>query len=536
MNKISRFLLLVGFCVLAGCVNVPPPQYMDPLPASGIIITDDVSLEGIDKEASLYTDPNYGFGKKMSAQFPSELRLGVILSENTRKTYEYLKQYRSEFLAMRESDPSKADAVLEDFDLEYVAAGVDRILTSRFKDLSVLEHLFEVKTENVDLAMVFDLRLELGKSSGSLTKVTISGFFVDKENKVIATITGLGIAKVPFPATTAVYKPAADNALRDFTSKLDTPSSLHAALQEMAHQTRSNGFIPQNSQEKQVAPFSESQIQTSQTPPSQDFSRKPVGLRWAVVIGISSYQDTRIPSLRYASRDAKAFYDWLVSPNGGKHSPSRVQLMLDDVATGEAMRDVLFDWLKEALEEDMVTIYFAGHGSPESPDSPENLYLLPYDTKYNSIASTGFPMWDIETALKRFIKAKKVVVIADACHAGGVGQSFDISRRTNRAVKVNPISSGLTNLSNVSDGVAIFSASSDNQFSQESKSWGGGHGVFTYFLLEGLKGKADYNNDQAVNLGELSLFISDQVRRATKNAQAPIVSGKYDPALTIGKR
>jgi uncharacterized caspase-like protein len=199
------------------------------------------------------------------------------------------------------------------------------------------------------------------------------------------------------------------------------------------------------------------------------------------------------------------------------------------------MRSALFVWLKQALEEDMVTIYFAGHGSPESPDSPNNLFLLPFDVQYDNIPSTGFPMWDIETALKRYIKAKKVVVIADACHSGGVGQSFDIARRANRGLKVNPISSGIQSLTKVGDGICVISASDEKQYSQESKDWGGGHGVFTYFLLKGLKGDADYNKDTSVTLGELTSYLSQEVRRATKNAQSPTVAGRYDPALTIGK-
>ena len=181
----------------------------------------------------------------------------------------------------------------------------------------------------------------------------------------------------------------------------------------------------------------------------------------------------------------------------------------------------------------MVIIYFVGHGSPQSPDHPHNLYLLSYDTQYDNIAATGFPMWDIETALKRFIKANKVVVIADACHSGGVGQSFDIARRATRGITVNPISSGFQNLSQIGDGVCVISASDDKQFSQESKDWGGGHGVFTYFLLEGLKGNADYNKDRIVTLGELIPYLSEQVRRATRNAQSPTVAGKFDPALSI---
>lgn len=257
--------------------------------------------------------------------------------------------------------------------------------------------------------------------------------------------------------------------------------------------------------------------------------------RWAVIIGVACYQDTRVPSLRYASSDAKSFYDWIISPSGGKFAPSRIKLLLDQDATGKNIKNALFVWLKQALEEDMVTIYFAGHGSPESPDSQNNLFLFPYDIQYDNIASTGFPMWDIETALKRFIKAKKVVVIADACHAGGVGQAFDITRRANRGIRVNPISSGLQSLARIGDGICVISASDNKQFSQEGKNWGGGHGVFTYFLLKGLKGKADYSKDDRVTLGELIPYLSEQVRRATRNAQSPTVAGKFDPALSIAR-
>lgn len=265
-----------------------------------------------------------------------------------------------------------------------------------------------------------------------------------------------------------------------------------------------------------------------------EYSQVATGARWAAIIGISQYKDTRIPSLRYAAADAKAFYGWATSLEGGKYAPAMVKLLIDSEATGENIKKVLFDWLAQAIQEDTVTIFFAGHGSPQSPDHPENLFLLPYDTQYENISTTGFPMWDIETALKRFIKAKKVIIITDACHAGGVGRAFDTARRDGQKVKV-PIISTLQNLSTISDGVCFISASDDNQFSQEGLQWGQGHGVFTYFLLEGLKGKADYNKDGLVTLGELIPFLSEQVRRETRNAQTPTVAGRFDPALSIGK-
>jgi len=259
------------------------------------------------------------------------------------------------------------------------------------------------------------------------------------------------------------------------------------------------------------------------------------GVNWAVVVGVSAYRDTRIPALRYAADDARAFYQWLVSAQGGRHAPANVKVLLDGEATAVNIRQALFDWLQQAVAEDQVTIYFAGHGSPDSPDSTANLFLLPHDADYAHISATAFPMWDVETALKRYIKAKRVVVIADACHSAGVGEGFDVARRAGRGMTVNPIDSGLENLANTGEGTCVISASSGSQTSQEGAQWGGGHGVFTYFLLQGLSGKADYPQDGKITLGKLTQYVSEQVRRATRSQQTPIVSGRYDPAWTLGR-
>ena len=258
------------------------------------------------------------------------------------------------------------------------------------------------------------------------------------------------------------------------------------------------------------------------------------GERFAVIIGISKYKDTRIPGLRYAAADAKAIYEWAVSPAGGRFAPANVQLIIDEQATNANIKTALFSWLKKAIKEDMVVIYFAGHGSPESPDDNKNLYLFPYDVDYDNIATTGFPMWDIETALQRFIKAQKVVIIADACHSGGIGESYEIARRSNRGIKIVSIQDGLEKLANIGDGICVLSAADINQLSQEGEQWDG-HGVFTYYLLRGLTGEADYSKDKQVTLGELIPFVSETVRRATKNAQCPTVTGKFDPAISLGR-
>jgi len=269
-------------------------------------------------------------------------------------------------------------------------------------------------------------------------------------------------------------------------------------------------------------------------PAERDVAAGAVGQRWAVVIGISQYKDTRIPALLYADDDARAFHDWLLSPQGGAYSPERVRLLLDEQATAKNIRSALWDWASRAIAEDLLVIYIAAHGTPSSPDTPENLFIVPYDADHDSIASTGFPMWDIDTALKRFIKAKKVAIFADACHAAGVGQPWEISRRDIN-VQRNTVHAGLSNLSQVGDGVAIITSADNNQLSQEGEQWGGGHGVFTYFLIEGLKGHADSSGDGQVTIGELVPYLSENVRRETRSAQTPTVSGRYDPNLPLGR-
>jgi len=261
------------------------------------------------------------------------------------------------------------------------------------------------------------------------------------------------------------------------------------------------------------------------------------GTRWAIVVGVSRYADSRVPDLRYAAADAGKFYDWLVDPKGGGVAPVRVKKLVDKDATYENLREALFVWSKQALAEDLMVIYFAGHASPESPDAMENLYLLPFDVAYDKIGSKGFPMWDVETALRKSIKARKVVVIADACHAGGIGSGFVSVARDPRNLEAVPsrLTEGLQGLTKVNDGVAVLTASGAKQLSREGEQWGGGHGVFTHFLLKGLQGEADYNHDGKVTLGELIPYVSENVRRETKSAQSPEVAGKFDPALTLGK-
>ncbi|HET6763596.1 MAG TPA: tetratricopeptide repeat protein, partial [Longimicrobiaceae bacterium] len=254
------------------------------------------------------------------------------------------------------------------------------------------------------------------------------------------------------------------------------------------------------------------------------------GRRWAVVVGVSQFQDRNITALRYADADARAFYQFLRSPRagGGGFPEENVKLLINEQATYREIRSALFTFLKGATEDDEVVVYFAGHGAPD-PQRLQNLYLLTYDTDLADISSSAFPMDDVNKAIHS-LYAHDVVVITDACHSAGVGGQL-----ATRDLGTNGINDVfLQQLSASTGGLAIFTASGANQQSLEDPRWGGGHGVFTHYLLEGLNGSADEDGDRIVSLSEMMEYARAKVRVDTRNQQIPTISQTaFDPYLPM---
>jgi uncharacterized caspase-like protein len=145
--------------------------------------------------------------------------------------------------------------------------------------------------------------------------------------------------------------------------------------------------------------------------------------------------------------------------------------------------------------------------------------------------STALPMSEVQTALERHIVAQRVVVLADACHSAG------IAAEGKRGIDVNRVNRAVLDLSRTKPTAAIFTSSEGYELSQEGRQWGGGHGVFTWALLEGLQGKADGyldgKPDGVVTLGEVIEYARQTVITETKNAQHPAPRGTYDRALPM---
>ena len=249
---------------------------------------------------------------------------------------------------------------------------------------------------------------------------------------------------------------------------------------------------------------------------------------WALVVGINEYQNVR--NLKYAVNDAQAFYNLLVNQN--QIPKENVIILTNNQANLRNLRRAMGTQLKEkAGKEDMVIIFFAGHGATEkdvtSPDGDGlEKYLLPADAELEDIYSSALPMREISHIFRR-IKSERIIFIADSCYSGASG---------GRTINVSGIRSSLSDtfLDRIASGkgTVIITASGANEVSTESDEFK--HGIFTYFLLEGLKGKADVDRDSLITVDELYRYVSDKVARASGQEQHPVKKGMVEGRFVFG--
>jgi hypothetical protein len=242
------------------------------------------------------------------------------------------------------------------------------------------------------------------------------------------------------------------------------------------------------------------------------------GRKFALVVGISHYKyhEGGLGDLAYADVDARSLRDFLQSREGGGFSPEDIVYLENEQATIEAVRGALAGFLPKAGPGDLILIFIAGHGGPD-PYAPKDLYFMLHDTKLADMQRTALPMSELQETLKHRVRAERLVVFIDTCHSAGLSGERLV---TTRGVENNLINLYAARLYTES-GRAVLTSSDVNEVSQESTRWGGGHGVFSWALLEGLRGAADANGDHFVTAGELFDFVHDRVLVETQGTQTP---------------
>jgi tetratricopeptide (TPR) repeat protein len=240
---------------------------------------------------------------------------------------------------------------------------------------------------------------------------------------------------------------------------------------------------------------------------------------YALVVGISKY--AHLPQnaqLQFPDSDAESIYTVLISPEGGQFPAENVHKLINSQATLENIRHELEVWLPSVTHpDDRVVVYFAGHGFVANGTA----YIAPYDIDLNNIASTAYPMETLGKDIGTHINGKWKVLITDSCHSGAITPEADRSTVNHTLLDLDKSLFSIT-------------ASRDREQSFESDKWGGGHGIFTYYVVKGLEGEADTNGDGIVSADELAEYVHTNVRDATNAAQNPTSErGSFDPNMVL---
>jgi len=256
---------------------------------------------------------------------------------------------------------------------------------------------------------------------------------------------------------------------------------------------------------------------------------KERGEVWAAVIGINEYPNAR--NLKYAVNDALAFKHYLKNYIGLPED--HIFFLSNQNATRDNIQSLLGTKLKrKASKEDTVIIFYAGHGAVETdPTNPDGdgfeKYLLPYDADLNDLYTTSISMDEVRKIFTR-IRADRLIFIADTCYSGASGGRTMVASKTRANLSdkfYERIAKG--------KGRVIISSCSANEVSKEDDNLQ--HGIFSYYMLEGLKGRADQDGDGIITVSELFSYISRKVPQASGQDQHPVKKGETEGELVIGR-
>jgi uncharacterized caspase-like protein len=234
---------------------------------------------------------------------------------------------------------------------------------------------------------------------------------------------------------------------------------------------------------------------------------------WVVVVGVADYR--HIDKLNYTDDDAYRMYAFYKSPEGGSLPDSQIRVLIDEDATRDNVMQALNSVYSRAASNDAIIFFFSGHGARDAFITQE----------YNRTDNRGLLMHSEIQAIFDRSAARYKYIIADACHSGSWAQKGVKGSATEQQYyQAFERSRG---------GFVLLLSSMGNEYSLESS--GFRQGIFSHFLIRGLKGEADANGDNVVSIIELYEFVESRVAQTTERRQNPVLSGDYkgNPPVSI---
>lgn len=254
----------------------------------------------------------------------------------------------------------------------------------------------------------------------------------------------------------------------------------------------------------------------------------------ALLIGIGKGYSGRLELPDLVRHDAEALGEVLRDPELCGYPASQVRLLLDADATRANILSALQELVDNSKPSDTVIIFFSGHGGQWSVGADAFGYICPSDYVVMDPENTGIKTDELSN-LVNAIPAARVILILDACHAeaAAVVKSSEAEKGLLPQGLQTPV---LQKLSSGSGRVVLASCSeNERSYTYSAK----GQSLFTYFLLEGLKGAAPEIEDGVIGVLDLFIYVSREVpmRPQRGEVQNPVIlmRGKTNFPLALRK-
>ncbi len=242
-------------------------------------------------------------------------------------------------------------------------------------------------------------------------------------------------------------------------------------------------------------------------------ANRPIQDKWAVIIGVSRFASPQIPTLKYPSKDALDFYNFLVTK--GNFARDHVLLLRDDRATKINILDAFGDGFlpRRVLENDLVVVFISSHGSPA--DVAGENFIIAYDTDPRRPYATGIRLQDLSSELTKRTSCDRIVLLLDACHSGAavIGE---------KGMSRAPSNFALDSITGV--GQLVISSSRPDESSWESKRYP--NGVFTKQLIGALEATGPQARLAQV-YDKLRDNVQQEVRFDRVASQTPMMLNKW---------
>ena len=249
---------------------------------------------------------------------------------------------------------------------------------------------------------------------------------------------------------------------------------------------------------------------------------------WILAIGVSDYKKKEL-SLNFADNDAIKLTEVLKKQQGRLYSEVQAKVLLNEDTSRESILTAMGSFLGQAALDDVVFIFVAGHGIQHKATG--SYYFLPYDANSQNLMVRGLRWSDFEETIKVLSRnVNKLILAIDTCHAGAMKIAFRGAEPGEDLAAILQQASGLYTLAASKRGEE--SEEHDSfRLQEESK----GHGAFTYALLKGLLGEANYDGNEYITISELFNFVAKRVPRITKGKQHPYarISGTDLPIAAV---